>query len=155
MTALSKETVPIFIAQYYADFGFSWPEEVDLSDFISSWHGFERIELFALRDILEELRREGTIGFISERHRIKIALILKPEQIDWWHEFANVKALGRWLCNEIAFEGVQLQAYYEKPHSWDEQYAAFLSWKETRETIDDVVATDAAQAVAEQTVRAG
>lgn len=44
-----------------------------------------------------------------------------------WHEtYDNVKTLGRWLLTERHFDAGELQAYYEKPWKWDDE------WEEMR-----------------------
>jgi len=44
---------------------------------------------------------------------------------EWFQSWPLVVALGRWLVTQHDYTGAQLQAYYEKPWKWDNEYHEF------------------------------
>jgi hypothetical protein len=108
------------IADYYVEQGQSWPSPLEIVEQVGH-------PIHGLVSILDRLMSQGKLCYECVGSSRRVALLLPPEHFDFCENYDNVTALGRWLCDELHFDGPSLQGYYEKPWKYRDQYAVYLA----------------------------
>lgn len=116
-TQLTDLAVLEVIANHYWEH-FDGPSTLELADAL--------IEKFGSTKPLTKLVESGWMDIKPVGSERRVYVRLPDARRIWVDDYANVTEFGRFLASEQVWTGEELQRYYEKPHKWHDEYAAYL-----------------------------